>query len=614
MSRKNKITLFRLAVSLTLLTGGLVMEFLHRDALVLCQTLLFCAAWAVAGYDVVWKAVRGLFRGQLLDENFLMTVATVGALLLKEFPEGVAVMALYQLGEVFQRYAVGKTRRSIAALSELCPDTVNRLEGDTVTEVSPEEVCVGEVLLVKPGERIPLDGVVLTGTSAIDTSALTGESIPREVGPGDSLSGGCINLSGLITLKVSKVYEESTVARILTLTEEAAERKAPAESFITRFARIYTPAVVVAALLLCIIPTLLGGDFFSWFRRSLLLLMVSCPCALVISVPLGFFGGIGAAARRGVLIKGSNFTESLARVDTVVFDKTGTLTEGRFSVVEFTTADGYSQQELLRLGAAAEKNSSHPLAVSILKEATARGLSLPAVREVTETPGLGVCATIDGRTVEVGGHRLLRERGLPLPQAEGPSVHVLVDGAYIGSILLADRVKADATDALGRLKKMGIRRTVMLTGDSRPSAQAVARQTGMDAYLCELRPEDKVEAVEKLLHKGGNVLFAGDGINDAPVLARADVGVAMGAIGSDAAIEAADVVLMDDRLTGLCDAIRIARKTVRIVRQNIVFSLAVKFAVLLAAALVPGMSMTVAIFADVGVMVLAVLNSLRTLR
>lgn len=614
MSRKNKKILLRLGLSLLLLVAGLVAGFLWEAGIFAYAKLFLCvAAWAVAGYDVVWNALRGILRGQLLDENFLMTIATVGALFLGEYPEAAAVMLLYQLGEVFQRYAVGKSRRSIAALTDLCPDIVNRIDGDEIIEVSPEEVAVGDILLVKPGERVPLDGIILTGRSTLNTSALTGESLPREVDVGDTVASGCVNLSGLLTLRVTRVYGESTVARILELTENAAEKKAPAENFITKFARIYTPVVVGCALLLCLIPTLLGGQFAQWFRCSLLLLMVSCPCALVISVPLGFFGGIGAAARRGILVKGSNFIEVLSQVDTVVFDKTGTLTQGRFIVKHVLPAENFSEIDLLRLAAAAEQNSTHPLAMGIVNHASIKSIGLPPVQEVTETAGHGVSALVEGRRVSVGGRRLLEEAGLPLPEEEGASIHILCDGVYAGTIRLADELKPGAADALDALKKMGIKKTVMLTGDSKTVARTIAEKAGVDEFYGSLLPENKVHRVEELLHKNGKVLFAGDGINDAPVLARADVGVAMGALGSDAAIEAADVVLMDDRLSGLSEGIRLARKTVTIVRQNIVFSLAVKLAVMICAAVLPGMSMTVAIFADVGVMMLAVLNSLRTL-
>ncbi len=575
---------------------------------------LFLAAWLVCGYDVLWKALGGILRLQWLDENFLMATATVGALCLGEYQEAVFVMLLYQTGELFQRFSVRKTRRSIAVLSDLCPDTVHLLTDGTVSDVSPEEVQTGDMFLVRAGERVPLDGVILSGESTLDTSALTGESLPREAGPDTSVAAGCINLTGVLTLQATKVYTESTVARILELTETAADRKAPAEQFITKFARIYTPAVVLGAVLLCVIPTLLGGSFVHWFRRSLLLLMVSCPCALVISVPLSFFGGLGAAARRGILVKGANFTEVLSRVDTVIFDKTGTLTKGQFTVNRVASIGILSENRLLQLAAAAEQHSSHPLAVGLVKSCSVKGIPLPHAGEVKEEAGFGVSAVIDGHRVQVGGKRLLKKAGLPCPHADStPSVYLLYDGDYAGCFALSDEPKEGAAKALSRLKEIGIKETVMLTGDSEEAARPVAREIGIDRVFANLLPKDKVARVETLLHRGGAVLFVGDGINDAPVLARSDVGMAMGALGSDAAIEAADVVLMDDRLDRVAEALLLSRKTVKIVRQNIVFSLTVKLAVLIAATVIPGMNMAVAIFADVGVMMLAVLNSLRTL-
>jgi len=575
------------------------------------RLLLCLAAWLLCGFDVLWEALEGIFHGHLLDESFLMSVATVGALILNEAPEAAAVMLFYQIGELFGQIAVGKTRRSIASLASLRPDTVHTENGD----VSPEEVAVGEVFLVRPGERIPLDGVIEHGSSALDTSVLTGESLPRDVAEGDRVAAGCINLTGLLTLRATAVSAESTVSRILALTETAAERKAPAEQFITRFARVYTPAVVGGAILLCTVPLLFGGEFALWFRRSLMFLTVSCPCALVLSVPLGFFGGIGAAAKRGILVKGSNFIEALAKVDTVVFDKTGTLTKGVFEVSRVVSAAHYSETELLRLVAAAEQHSSHPLAIAVVSYASVKGIALPAVSEVNERAGHGVEAFADGHRVVIGGERVLQGEGLPLPRPfDEAAVYAVIDRVYAGAILLKDEVKPEAKEALALLKKEGVKKTVMLTGDGETAAKAVAREAGIDVYRSALLPADKVTETEKLLHPNGKVLFVGDGINDSPALARADIGVAMGALGSEAATEAADVVLTNDRLTCLSSAIRLSRRTLRIVRENIVLSLLVKLAVLVCAAFLPHMSMLVAVFADVGVTVLAVLNSLRAMK
>ena len=604
----------RLLISLMLLTAGIIVRAMTQGVYEYIALGLFIAAWLAAGYDVLFNALRGILRGQLLDENFLMAVATAGALALGEYPEAVAVMLLYQLGEVFQRHAVGKSRRSVAALMDICPDTANLVVDGVINEVSPDEVEVGSEIVVRPGERVPLDGVVISGASALDTSALTGESLPRDVAVGDAVVSGCINISGLLHIKTTKTAGESTVTKILELVETASEKKAPAENFITKFARVYTPAVVGLAVLLCLIPTLIFGDFPSWLRRSLMLLMVSCPCALVISVPLGFFGGIGAASRKGVLIKGSNYMEVLSKADVVAFDKTGTVTHGSFAVTGLLPEPGADEDALLQIAASAESGSTHPIAAGIVAEALSRGLELLPVDSQSETAGHGVECVIDGVRVLVGGERLAQSEGIAAKSGAN-TVYVIKDGALLGRIALADAVKEEAKDALAELKKAGVRKTVMLTGDNESAAQTVADAIGADGYLASLLPQDKVAAVEKLINESdGSVVFVGDGINDAPVLARADAGIAMGGLGSDAAIEAADAVIMNDGLFGVVDAIRISRKTGRIVRQNIAFSIAVKFAVMLAAILIPNMSMLAAIFADVGVMILAVLNSVRTLR
>ncbi len=583
--------------------------------------VLYLVPYGIIGWDVLWRAVRNILNGQVFDENFLMAVATVGAFGCGEYPEAVAVMLFYQVGELFQNVAVGRSRQSIAALMDIRPDYANVERDGQLVQVDPEEVAVGDTIVVTVGERIPLDGSVLKGTSALDTAALTGESLPRDVAPGDEVISGCVNLSGLLHVRVTKPFGQSTVAKILDLVENSSSKKAKAENFITKFARYYTPAVVFAALALAIVPPLVvGGGFGMWVQRALIFLVVSCPCALVISIPLSFFGGIGGASKQGVLVKGSNYLEALAQAGTVVFDKTGTLTLGNFSVTQ-VHPQGMEEQELLELAALAEQFSSHPIAQSILR-AWGETADAGRIQNVEEIAGHGIRAIVDGREVLAGNRKLmsqLKQKNTPLPddpEEVGTVIHVAVDGRYAGYIVIADQIKPGAAQAIRELKQAGVRQTVMLTGDAQAVGRAVAAQLGLDQVHAELLPNQKVEQVERLLAAKGpkeRLVFVGDGINDAPVLSRADIGVAMGALGSDAAIEAADIVLMDDKLEKLPVAIRIARKTLTVVHQNIVFALGVKFLVLLLSALGRA-NMWMAVFADVGVSVLAILNASRMLK
>ena len=604
---------------LRLLAGGIVFALAMLLPLEgFSRLACFLAAYLIAGGDVLLKAVRNIFRGQVFDENFLMCIATVGAFFVGEYPEGVAVMLFYQLGELFQGYAVAKSRQSIAGLMDIRPDYANVKRMGVVEKVDPDEVEIGETILVRPGEKVPLDGVVLEGSSALDTSALTGESVPREVGEGAEILSGCINLSGLLKVRTTKGFEESTVAKILDLVENASSKKAKSENFITKFARYYTPAVVITALLLAVIPPLVisGAVWSDWVYRALIFLVVSCPCALVISIPLGFFGGIGGASRQGILIKGGNYMEALAKAQLVLFDKTGTLTKGVFQVTE-VHPQGVSREKLLEMAAYGEAHSSHPISQS-LRWAYGQPIDNSKITDVKEIAGFGVEAVVNGVKVQAGNAKLMAQAGCSCqePQAAGTVVHVALDGVYAGYILIADEVKENAQEAVGKIKQMGVAKTVMLTGDNRQTGEAVARQLGIDEVHTQLLPGDKVEQVERLLQQKtgkGSLLFVGDGINDAPVLTRADVGIAMGALGSDAAIEAADVVLMNDDPMGVAKAISISRKTLGIVKQNIILALVVKGGVLLLGAF--GMAnMWEAVFADVGVSVLAVLNSVRTLR
>jgi Cd2+/Zn2+-exporting ATPase len=586
---------------------------------------LFLVPYLIVGYDVLWKAIRNIGHGQVFDENFLMSIATMGAFALVLFPnsdphfaEGAAVMLFYQVGELFQDYAVGRSRKSIAAMMNIAPESANLLVDGAVTEVFPDEVPVGAHVVVKPGERIPLDGIVTQGSSQLDTAALTGESVPAVASVGSTVISGCINLTGALTIETTKAYEDSTVARILELVENASEKKARTENFITRFARYYTPIVVGCALLLAIIPPLiLGQAWATWIERGLIFLVVSCPCALVISVPLSFFGGIGGASRLGILVKGSNYLEALANADTVVFDKTGTLTNGTFAVVAVHPQSEFTEDELLSYAAHAESLSNHPIALS-LRESYSGTITQERVKRVEEESGQGIHAIVDEHEVLVGNGKLMQGHDIDFQDCElvGTILHVALDGRYLGHVVIADVVKDDAADAIKSLKEAGIKRTIMLTGDRNEVADAVANTLGLDEVHAQLMPQDKVAKVEELLigrNGSGKLAFVGDGINDAPVLMRTDVGIAMGAMGSDAAIEAADVVLMDDNPAKIPLAIRIARRTMAIVHQNIVFALGVKGAILLLGALGYA-GMWAAVFADVGVSVIAILNATRAAR
>ena len=615
MSKKQKRILARIIVSALLLAA---VYFLPAEGPL--RLALFLLPYGLIGWDVLWRAVRNIARGQVFDENFLMALATVGAFCIGEYPEAVFVMLFYQVGELFQSYAVGRSRQSIAALMDIRPDYANVEREGRLLQVDPEEVAVGDYIVVKPGEKIPLDGVVTEGSSAVNTAALTGESLPRDVSPGDAVVSGCINQSGLLRIKTTKLFGESTVAKILDLVENSSSKKARAENFITKFARYYTPAVVIAALLLALLPPLiLGGGWpvwSAWLNRALIFLVISCPCALVISIPLGFFGGIGGASKAGILVKGSNYLEALARTEILVFDKTGTLTKGTFQVTAVHPEE-ISEERLLELAALAESYSDHPISLS-LKAAYQKGIDAGRVKNAEELAGRGVRATVDGLTVCAGNSRLMKEAGADWYDCHltGTVVHVAVEGRYAGHIVISDVVKPDAAEAVADLKRQGIRRTVMLTGDTPAVGEQVGRELGLDEVHAGLLPADKVDWVEALLKQKsprGKLAFVGDGINDAPVLSRADIGIAMGGLGSDAAIEAADVVLMDDKPSKLSTAIEISKKTLRIVKQNIVFALGIKALVLLLGAL--GMAnMWEAVFADVGVSVIAILNATRALK
>ena len=603
---------------------GLLASLFGTTGAVYASFVLFLVPYAIAGHDVLQKAWGNIRHGKVFDENFLMAVATIGAFAMVLFPqtephmaEGAAVMLFYQVGEIFQAYAVGKSRKSIAAMMDIAPDFANVERDGGLAQVGPDEVAVGDVITVKPGERVPIDGVILEGTTQLDTAALTGESVPRHAEAGDEVISGCINMTGVLRVRTTKPFGESTVSRILELVENASEKKARTENFITRFARVYTPAVTGAAALLAVGGGLLTGAWADWILRGLTFLVVSCPCALVISVPLSFFGGIGGASQIGVLVKGSNYLEALSEVDTVVFDKTGTLTNGTFDVVAVHPADGVREDELLELAAHAESFSDHPIAASV-RRAYGAQVDQARVGDAAEESGHGVCARVDGREVLVGNAKLMAAHSVDAPDCDvvGTILHVATDGRYLGHMVIADTVKDDAAQTIGDLHAAGVRHCVMLTGDREEVAAAVAAQLGLDEYHAQLLPADKVERVETLLadEEGHHKLaFVGDGINDAPVLTRADVGIAMGAMGSDAAIEAADVVLMDDKPSNIARAIRLARKTMGIVWQNIVFALAVKLVILVLAALGVA-NMWLAVFGDVGVAIIAILNAMRAMK
>ncbi len=581
------------------------------------QIALFIISYIIVGGDVVKKAVKNIFKGQVFDENFLMSIATIGAFFIGEYPEGIAVMLFYQVGELFQSYAVGKSRKSIASLMDIRPDYANVKKGDELVRTDPDEVQIGDIIVIKAGEKIPLDGKVIEGSSMIDTSALTGESVPREVEVGSDILSGCININGVITAEVTKEFGESTVSKILDLVENASSKKSNSEQFITKFARYYTPVVVIIAVFLAIIPPLVidGATFSVWIYRALAFLVVSCPCALVVSIPLSFFGGIGGASKKGILVKGSNYLEALAETEIVVFDKTGTLTKGVFNVQEIHP-EGVSKEELLELTAYVESYSNHPISLS-LKRAYGKEIDNGRISDVEEISGHGVIATVDGKKVMAGNIKLMKMMDIPYFKGEliGTVVHVAVNNQYIGYIVIADEVKEDSAQAIKELKAANIKQIVMLTGDNKSVGSKVAKELGLDKVYAELLPADKVEKLEELFSQKstkGKLAFVGDGINDAPVLARADIGIAMGGLGSDAAIEAADIVIMTDEPSKIATAMKISKKTLKIAHQNIVFAIGIKIIVLILSAF--GITtMWAAIFADVGVTIIAVLNAFRAL-
>lgn len=618
MTKKQKKMLYRIIVTFLLFAVLMVCEHTGRmdgwNKIVLF--VIYLVPYLVIGYDIVYKAARNISHGQVFDENFLMMIATFGAFGVGEYSEAVVVMLFYQVGELFQGYAVGKSRQSISDMMDICPEYANIEEDGVLKQVDPDDVEVGSIIVVKPGERIPLDGIVVEGESLIDTAALTGESVPRSAKAGDEIISGCVNGSGTLKVKTTKEFDDSTVAKILELVENASSKKAKVENFITRFAKYYTPVVTIGAVILAILPPLiLGGGWAEWIQRACIFLVISCPCALVISVPLGFFGGIGAASKIGVLVKGSNYLEAVAEMTTIVFDKTGTLTKGEFKVTDVITENG-SKEELIELAALGEGYSNHPIANSI-REAYGKELDLNRVTNTEEIAGHGIKAVIDGKTVLLGNEKLMKSESIFYTSCKsmGTVVYVACNGVFEGAVVISDTIKDGAKEAIRDMKQVGVRHTVMLTGDRREAAETVAQTLGIDEVHAELLPGGKVEQVEALLKaekQKERLAFVGDGINDAPVLTRADIGIAMGSMGSDAAIEAADIVLMDDDVTKIASVVRIARKTLRIVKQNIVFALAIKALVLILGAL--GMAnMWEAVFADVGVSVIAILNSMRTL-
>lgn len=613
MTKKQKKALYRIIAGAVFF---LLAKLLPLEGIL--SLFPYLLAFMVVGGDVVLKAFKNILRGQVFDENFLMSIATIGAFFVGDYAEGVAVMLFYQVGELFQSYAVSKSRRSIAALMDIRPDYANIERDGQLIQVDPDEIHVGDVIVIKAGEKVPLDGRVIEGESSLDTSALTGESVPREICEGVDVLSGCVNLNGLLRVQVTKPFGESTVSKILDLVENASSKKSKSENFITKFARYYTPAVVISALILAVIPPLVlpGASFADWIHRALIFLVISCPCALVISIPLSFFGGIGGASKAGILIKGSNYLEALAQAEVVVFDKTGTLTKGSFSVTQVYAQDR-SREELLELGAYAESFSDHPISLS-LKKAYGKSMDHARVSNVEEISGHGVRAVVDGKEVSAGNEKLMKQIGIDFvkPQDPGTVVHIAVDKKYAGYILIADEIKPDARKAIKNLKQRGIRKTVMLTGDNKVIGEAVAKDLSLDHVYTELLPGDKVDKIEELfqdISPKGKLVFVGDGINDAPVLSRADIGIAMGGLGSDAAIEAADVVIMTDEPSKISTGIAISKKTLKIVKQNIVFALGIKLLFLIMGAF--GLAnMWEAVFADVGVSVIAILNATRALQ
>lgn len=620
MTKKQKKMLVRIVVTAVIFAVLLVLEHTGvlepwEDSWILAA--IYVIPYLVIGYDIIFKAARNISHGQIFDENFLMMLATFGAFGVREFSEAVAVMLFYQVGELFQGYAVGRSRQSIADMMDICPEFANIEEEGRLVQVDPDDVAVGTLITIRPGERIPLDGIVAEGESMIDTAALTGEAVPRSAKAGDGVISGCVNGSGTLKVRTTKKFDDSTVSKILELVENASSKKADVENFITRFARYYTPFVTIAAVLLAFLPPLIAGGWAEWIQRACIFLVISCPCALVISVPLGFFGGIGAASRLGVLVKGSNYLEAVAEMTTIVFDKTGTLTKGEFRVTQVLPQNGMSEKELLETAALGEGYSSHPIANSI-KEAFAGELDLNRCGRAEEIAGHGIGIMVDGKMTYIGNEKLMERQNISYNkcQENGTVVYVAQEDTLAGVIVISDQIKEGAEDAIREMKKEGVRKTVMLTGDRREAASAVAGSLGMDEFHAELLPADKVSQVEELLAEQPEkerLAFVGDGINDAPVLTRADVGIAMGSLGSDAAIEAADVVLMDDDIRKIAAVVRISRKTLRIVKQNIVFALAVKAGVLALGAF-GAANMWEAVFADVGVSVIAILNAMRALK
>lgn len=624
MMKKQKIMLYRIIAAAVIYVPLFVLEHMGKlefQSEIPVQFLLFMIPYLIVGWDIIYRAVRNISHGQVFDENFLMCIATFGALGVKEYSEAVAVMLFYQIGELFQSYAVNRSRQSISAMMDICPEYANIEEDGKLKQVDPDDVEIGTEIVIKAGERVPLDGVVVSGTSFVDTSALTGESVPREVTEGSEIISGCVNGSGLLKVRTTKEFDDSTVAKILELVENASSKKAHVENFITKFAKYYTPIVVCAAVVLAFLPPIiLGGGFAEWIQRACIFLVISCPCALVISVPLGFFGGIGAASKQGVLVKGSNYLEALSEIKTIVFDKTGTLTKGEFVVSE-VIPNGWEKEGLLEVAALAEGYSDHPISAALKKayeEAELGELSMDRVEQAEEIAGHGIKAKIDGRVVYAGNAKLMEEKGVEYESCTVPGtvVYLAAEKEFLGTIVISDTVKPEAKRAIAQLKQSGVKKTVMLTGDRKDVGEAVAESLGIDEVYTDLLPGDKVDKVEALLGELGEkekLGFVGDGINDAPVLSRADIGIAMGSMGSDAAIEAADVVLMDDNILKISSIMRIAGKTLQIVHQNIVFALGVKVLVLILGAL--GMAnMWEAVFADVGVSVIAILNSMRTLK
>ena len=616
MTSRQKKKLIRILISAVLLIALIVLGNRLPDFWYV-KAILFFIPYIIIGWDILWKAVRGLFSAQFLDENFLMSIASVGAFIIGEYPEAVAVMLFYQVGTLFEEYAVGRSRKSIAALMDIRPDFAYLERDGEIQEVDPDEVAIGDIIVIRAGEKIPLDGFIIEGETTVDTSALTGESLPRDLVAGDAVVSGTVNLSGRLRVRVTQVFGESTVSKILDLVENASAKKAKTENFISKFARFYTPIVVISALVLAIVPSLITGEWSVWVYRALSFLVTSCPCALVISVPLSFFGGIGAASKKGILVKGGNYMEALSRLETVVFDKTGTLTKGTFRVTAIYPAKDTEKETLLEYAALAESNTHHPIGKSI-EEAYAKPIDESRIASVTELAGKGISAVIDGKSVLIGGEKLMRDEKIDhIPVSDiGTAVYVALDGKFLGSLVISDEEKADAKEAISSLRALGVRKTVMLTGDNEAVGKAVATALGLDEVYAGLLPADKVEKVEQLLaEKSENAVlaFVGDGINDAPVLSRADLGIAMGAMGSDAAVEASDIVLMDDKPSKIASAVHIAKRTMRIVYSNIIFAIAVKILVLLLVA-VGLVGMWAAVFADVGVSVLAILNAMRVLK